>query len=277
MTKIPSILEMLKAGAHFGHQRSRWHPKMAQFIFGIRNGVHIIDLEKTAVELTKALEYIKTLASQGKVILFVGTKRQARQAVQKTAEACGMPYVTERWIGGLLTNFDEFKRRLKKFRQIEDMIATGEIEKYTKKEQTVMKKQFEKMKKYLSGLKNLNELPDAMYVTDIRVEKTAVTEANKVNVPMVATCDTNVNPEKVLYPIPCNDDAVHAIEMMTALIGQAITEGKEEYAMRAPLPPATPKAVAMPTDGGARPTLKSAPASTAPKKERRVIKTQEVV
>lgn len=277
MTQTPSILEMLKAGVHFGHQRSRWHPKMAKYIFGLRNNVHIIDLEKTAVELEKALKYAKTLASQGKVILFVGTKRQARAAVQKAAEDCGMPYVAERWIGGLLTNFDEFKRRMKKYRLIEDMIATGEIEKYTKKEQVVLKKQLEKMKKYLIGLKNLNELPDAMYVSDIKVEKTAVTEANKMDIPMIATCDTNVNPEKVLFPIPCNDDAVHAIEMMAGLMAEAIKEGNEEYAKRPPEVKATPKASVTYSET-APVAAKTAPkVAVAPKTQRRVIKTQEVV
>jgi small subunit ribosomal protein S2 len=172
--KMPTLLEMLKAGVHFGHQKSRWHPKMEQFIFGVRNGVHIIDLEKTQVQLEKALEYTKNLAAKGHVILFVGTKRQAREAIKAAAMSCEMPYLVERWIGGLLTNFEEVKRRLKKYKNLKDMFDSGEIEKYTKKEQVVMKKQLEKLDKYLIGLTGLEKLPDAVYIADMRTEKTNV-------------------------------------------------------------------------------------------------------
>lgn len=284
MTTVPSLLEMLKAGVHFGHQRSRWHPKMQPYIFGLRNGVHIINLEKTAEALGQALEYVKELVASGKVILFVGTKRQARDFVTKAAVSCGMPYVTERWIGGLLTNFDEFKRRMKKYKELEGMMISGEIEKYTKKEQAVMQKQLLKMDKYLKGLKGLEKLPDALYIADLRVEKTAVTEAGRTSVPMVAVCDTNTNPDKAAYPIPSNDDAVHAIEMMVNAVAAAVNEGKVELEKRRlaePMAEAAPAKLKLTfTDESetmAPALAKSALTGVAPSKERRAIKTQEVV
>ena len=230
MTKLPSLLEMLKAGVHFGHQRSRWHPKMEPYLFGVRNGVHIINLEKTLEELSRALTYITDQVAKGKIILFVGTKRQAREIIKAAAEACGMPYLTERWIGGLLTNFEECKRRLKKYRSLKDQVATGEIEKYTKKEQSRLKKQIEKMDKYLKGLTEVEKIPDALYIADLRVEKTALTEARARQVPVVAVCDTNVDASKVQYPIPANDDAVNSIKLMAELVAEAVRAGKERLA-----------------------------------------------
>lgn len=229
MFNIPSLLEMLKAGAHFGHQHSRWHPKMESYIYGSRNGVHVIDLEHTQAELLKALEYAKDLASKGKVILFVGTKRQAQVPVKAAAESCGMPFLTERWIGGLLTNFSEAKDRLKKYRTLKDQVATGEIEKYTKKEQVELKKKLATLDKYLNGLGNMDKLPDALYIADMRVAKTAVAEANRINIPIIGVCDTNVNPEKAQYVIPANDDAVNSIKMMADLVAEAVKEGKVEF------------------------------------------------
>lgn len=229
MANIPSLLEMLKAGAHFGHQQSRWHPKMEQYIYGSRNGVHVINLERTQEDLLKALEYVKDLAAKGKVILFVGTKRQAQAPIKAAAESCGMPFLTERWIGGLLTNFSEAKDRLKKYRNLKDQVATGEIEKYTKKEQVELKKKLATMDKYLNGLVNMDKMPDALYIADMRIAKTAVAEANRVNVPIVGICDTNVNPEKATYVIPANDDAVNSIRMMADLVAEAVKEGKVEW------------------------------------------------
>lgn len=266
---MPSLLDMLKAGVHFGHQKSRWHPKMAPYIFGVRNGVHVIDLDKTVAELERSFDFAKTLAAKGKVILFVGTKRQARDIVKTAAESCGMPFITERWIGGLLTNFDEFKRRMKKYKSLKEMIASGEIEKYTKKEQGSIKKEVEKMDKYLAGLVSLEKIPDALYIADLRVEKTAVMEALRTSVPMVAVCDSNVDPTKVDYPIPANDDAVNSIKLIADVIAEAVNEGK-----------ASPEKA--PVETVAAPKTEKAPAAKAAaekpaKKERRALKKEVAV
>lgn len=226
---MPTLLEMLKAGAHFGHQKSRWHPKMATYLFGSRNGVHIIDLEKSLVELEKAYEYVKSLAANGKLILFVATKRQSRDLVKAAAESCGMPFTVERWIGGLLTNFDEVKKRIKKYLQMQEEVKTGEVEKYTKKEQIEFKKELEKMGSYLSGLVKLDKMPEAIYVADMRVEKTAIAEAQRTGVKIVGVCDSNVNPEKADYVIPANDDAINAIKIIAELMAEAVNEGKKEW------------------------------------------------
>lgn len=229
MTKLPTLLDLLKAGAHFGHQKSRWHPKMKPYIFGARGGIHIIDLDRTLVELEKALNYAKNLAAEGKVILFVGTKRQARELVKAAAEACGMPYLVERWIGGLLTNFDEMKRRLKKYHTMKQEVQSGEVEKYTKKEQLKFKKELEKMDRYLIGLSNLEKMPDAVYIADMRTEKTGLAEAIRKHVPVIGVCDTNIDPGEADYPIPANDDAVNSIRLIVDLLAEAINEGKKEF------------------------------------------------
>jgi len=228
MVKLPTLMEMLKAGVHFGHQKSRWHPKMAPFLFGSRNNLHIIDLDKTLEELEKTTKYVKELAKEGKVILFVGTKRQAQDIIKDAAERAGMPYATERWIGGLLTNFEEMKKRLKKFKEMQEELKSGEVEKYTKKEQVDFKKELEKMSKYLSGLQNLDKMPDALYIADLRTEKTALSEAKRKKVPVIGVCDSNVNPEVAKCIIPANDDAVNSIKMMADVIADAVLEGKAE-------------------------------------------------
>lgn len=229
MPNLPTLLELLKAGAHFGHQKSRWHPKMKEFIFGVRNGIHIVNLEKTLEELQKTLNYVKNLAAEGKVILFVGTKRQAQDIIKEAAEACGMPFLVERWIGGLITNFEEMRRRLKKYLNMKEQVATGEIEKYTKKEQVKFKRELAKMDRYLIGLTKLEKMPDAVYLADLRTEKTAVAEAQRKHVPIIAVCDTNENPENADYIIPANDDAVNSIKIMAGLVAEAINEGKKDF------------------------------------------------
>lgn len=286
-TKMPTLTEMLKAGVHFGHQKSRWHPKMAPYLFGVRSGVHVIDLDKTVEELDKALDYVRSLAAKGKVILFVGTKRQARPLIKAAAEACGMPFLTERWIGGLITNFEECKRRLKKYKSLKDMVETGEIEKYTKHEQSAIKKQIIKMDKYLSGLTSLEKIPDALYLADLRVEKTAAAEAKRMRVPMVAVCDSNVDPTKVEFPIPANDDAVNAIKMVGNLIAEAVNEGKKDFeknaaTMKAAAEKQAAEAKASPvakaldtTMAQEKITTKAAPKSGT--KERRALKKEESV
>lgn len=274
---MPTLLDMLKAGVHFGHQKSRWHPKMEQYIFGARNSVHIINLEKTQEELEKALGYVKNLASKGQVILFVGTKRQARDIIKEAAINCGMPYLVERWIGGLLTNFDEVKRRLKKYKHLKEQFATGEIERYTKKEQLNLKKQLEKMDKYLVGLTDLEKMPDAVYIADMRTEKTALAETERVEIPTVAVSDTNTDPTKVLYAIPANDDAVNSIKMIADLISSAISEGKAEWeSVKIERAEAAKTAkVSVPQMNTEKTPEAKKP--EAPKKERRALKKEEAI
>lgn len=223
--KYPSVLEMLQSGVHFGHHVSRWHPKMKPFIYGDRNQVHIINLEKTEEQLQAVLPAIKQMAAEGKQILFVTTKPQARDLVKQAAIECGMPYLTERWLGGLLTNFAEIKKLIKKYNSLKEKQAKGELGNYTKKEQLEIAKDLEKMDTYLSGLSTLERMPDALFIPSVQREKTAVVEANKMNVPIVGICDTNANPAKVAYVIPANDDAVKSITMVVNLVRDAIKEG----------------------------------------------------
>ncbi|MBT3539324.1 30S ribosomal protein S2 [Candidatus Parcubacteria bacterium] len=232
--KIPSILDMLQAGVHFGHKVSRWHPKMKPFIFTQRNQVHIIDLDKTKVQLEKVLPEIKKLAAEGKKILFVSTKPQAKDIVKEAAVACGMPYLVDRWIGGMLTNFAEIKKLIRKYNDLKEQEAKGELEKYTKKERLDIMRQIEKMDKYLAGLSTLTKNPDVIFVPAMQREKTAVTEANRMNIPIIGVCDANANPEKAAYVIPGNDDAVKSIDMMVGVVRDAIKEGVGEYEKNAP-------------------------------------------
>ena len=233
MVKIPSVLEMLESGVHFGHQVSKRHPKMAPYIFTSRNEVHIIDLEKTQAKLKEVLEVVKKMASEGKVILFASTKPQAYDIIRAAATDCGMPYLVDRWIGGLITNFPEIKKLIAKYNKMKDEKATGEWEKYTKKEQTNMAKEMVKMDQSLSGLVNLNKLPDAVFIPAMQREVTAVAEANRMGVTIIGVCDTNANPSKADHFVPANDDAVNSIKMIVNLFAAAIKEGKAEAAKNA--------------------------------------------
>jgi len=226
MANMPSLVDMLKAGMHFGHSTSRWHPKMKPYIFGSRQGVHIINLEKTQVQLEDGLETLKAVAARGGVILFVGTKLQAKAPIQKYAEACGMPFVINRWLGGTLTNFTQIKQTLKRMKELKDQREKGELKKYTKKEQLMISREIEEMEEKFGGIENITRTPDAMFIIDVRTEKTALKEANVTGIPVVALCDTNVNPDGVTKIIPGNDDAVRSIEMMCKLACDAIKDGK---------------------------------------------------
>ncbi|OIO18828.1 MAG: 30S ribosomal protein S2 [Candidatus Magasanikbacteria bacterium CG_4_10_14_0_8_um_filter_32_14] len=226
--KIPSILEMLQAGVHFGHKNSRWYPKMKPFIFTQRNQVHIMDLEKTKAQLEIVLPQIKQMVLEGKQILFISTKPQAKAIVRKAAEDCGMPFLVDRWIGGMLTNFSEIKKLVKNYVILKDQQDKGQLGKYTKKEQLEIGKKIGKMDKYLSGLVTLNSLPDAVFIPSMQCEKIAVSEANRMNISVIGVCDTNANPNKAEYIIPANDDAVRSIEMMVGLVRDVIKEGVEE-------------------------------------------------
>lgn len=226
MPQIPSLLEMLQAGVHFGHQESRWHPKMKPYIFGARNGIHIVDLEKTQVKLQEALDFIRDTVGRGGNVLFLGTKRQAQPIVSKYAQECGTPYVTGRWLGGTLTNFHEVLNLVKHYKDLKTKQASGELAKYTKKEQSGFAKEIADLDSKVGGIQNLERAPDALFVIDIKKEKTAIDEALSKKIPVVALMDTNCNPDRVTHPIPSNDDAVKSIELMTRLAAEAVKEGK---------------------------------------------------
>lgn len=229
MPEIPTLLEMLQAGVHFGHKASKWHPKMKPYIFGERSGIHIINLEETAKKLKEALEFVKKTTAAGGVVLFVGSKDQAKEIVKRHAIECGMPYVTTRWLGGTFTNFKTIKGVIEKFKTLKTKQATGELAKYTKKEQLNFQKEIEKLEELVGGIENLVKIPEAIFIVDVKMEETAVREARKKKVPIVALCDTNANPEEIDYPIPANDDAVKSIEMMVGLVTATVKEGKEEF------------------------------------------------
>lgn len=224
----PSILEMLQAGVHFGHQVSRWHPKMKPFIFGDRNRVHIINLEETERQLKAILPQVKQMAAEGKTVLFVTTKPQARELVKAAAQECGMPFLVDRWLGGMLTNFPEMRKLIKNYVSTKAKLMAGELGNYTKKEQLEIAREIEKQDSYLGGLATLERMPDALFIPSVQREKTAVVEANKMNVPIIGLCDTNANPAKVAYPIPANDDAVKSLTLMVNLVASAIKEGRTE-------------------------------------------------
>lgn len=226
MTNIPSLLEMLQAGVHFGHKESRWNPKMEQYIFGSRNGIHIIDLEKTQTKLSEALTYVRDLTARGGLILFLGTKSSAADVIKKNAEEAGMPYVSGRWLGGTLTNFSTVMSLVRHYNDLKAKQASGALAKYTKKEQSNFAKEIADLERKVGGIKNITRPPDAIFVVDMMKEKTAVAEAVTKKIPIVALVDTNVNPEIVAYPIPSNDDAVKTIELMTKIVAEAAKEGR---------------------------------------------------
>ncbi|MBI4363640.1 MAG: 30S ribosomal protein S2 [Candidatus Doudnabacteria bacterium] len=225
-----TLMEMLKAGVHFGHRTSLWNPKMKPYIFTQRNNIHIFDLEKTKQKLDAAVKFAKDLASKGGIILFVGTKRQAKGEVKKAAEAAGMPYVTTRWLGGTFTNFKTIQRTIKKMERLERLVEGGEIAKYTKKEQLMIKREIEKMKNFFSGIKEMKRLPDAIFVLDVKYDKIPVKEANQTGVKVIGLVDTNADPTGVDYVIPSNDDAIKVISFMASVMAEAIHEGKAKFA-----------------------------------------------
>ncbi|MEW5758640.1 MAG: 30S ribosomal protein S2 [Candidatus Omnitrophota bacterium] len=223
------IKQLLEAGVHFGHQSKRWNPKMKQFIFGERMGVYIIDLEKTVDCLNKARDFLKEMAKKGEMIMFVGTKKQAQSIIKEEAERCGMYYVNERWLGGLLTNFQTIKKRTKRLKEIQEMQESGEIEKFTKKEEAGIEKELSRLKKSLWGIREMTNLPGCIFVVDPKKEQTAIKEAKRLDIPIVALIDTNCNPEDVNYPIPGNDDAIKSIKLITSLISDSILEGRKDF------------------------------------------------
>lgn len=225
---MPTVMELLQSGVHFGHQKGRWHPKMKPYIFTERSGVHIIDLEKTLEKLEKASEYVSKVAANGGYILFVGTKNQGQAIIKKYAEMCGMPYINQRWVGGLFTNYSNVSKLIKKYRSLKEQRDSGALNKYTKKEQVEFNKEIERLEKMVGGLENMTKLPEAIFVLDVKREKTAVTEAKKRKITVIGFCDSNINPEILDYPIPANDDAVNSIDLITRVIAASINEGKNK-------------------------------------------------
>jgi small subunit ribosomal protein S2 len=223
---LPSIEDMLSAGMHFGHRTSRWHPKMAPYIFGARKGVHIIDLEKSRELLGNALDFIVDETAAGKKILFVGTKDHVKGLLKKTAQEVNMPYVSEHWIGGLLTNFPVIKKSIKKYKDLIEKKETGKLSKYTKKEQLEFTREIDRLELRVGGLTDLAKTPEIVFIWDIKTEKTALAEAIKRGITVVAICDTNVNPEGVDYIIPSNDDASKTIKLILDYVGQAVMAGR---------------------------------------------------
>jgi len=240
--KLPNMEEMLKAGVHFGHQASRWHPSMKKFIFGKRNGIHIIDLEKTQSQLETATDFISGVVSRGGKILFLGTKPQTKSYVEEAAGKCGMPYVTDRWLGGTLTNFAEISKLIKRLLDLKRKNQSGDLKKYTKREQLQFRREIEELEGKVGGISTLTRTPEAIVVFDVRNDLTAVKEANRKGIPVVAMCDTNINVNRVQYPVPANDDAVKSIELMAEAFSKAVLEGASK---RKTTPKAAVKKVAI--------------------------------
>jgi small subunit ribosomal protein S2 len=221
-----SMRQMLEAGVHFGHQTRFWNPRMAPFIFGERNKIHIINLEKSLPLFQQAAGFVKNVVGDGGTVLFVGTKRSAREAVQAEAQRCGMPYVNQRWLGGMLTNFKTIRQSIKRLQEIEELRDSGALDRRGKKEAQTMRRELEKLHRSLGGIKEMNSLPDVMFVVDVGHEQIAIAEAKKLGIPVVAVVDTNCSPEGVDYMIPGNDDAMRAIQLYAAGVADAVIEGK---------------------------------------------------
>jgi small subunit ribosomal protein S2 len=219
--------QLLESGVHFGHQKRRWDPRMRPYIFTERNNIYIIDLQQTVKLIDDAYNFVRDLTSKNGIILFVGTKKQAQESISTEAEKCGMPYVNYRWLGGTLTNFSTINQRVKRLFQLEEMENSGKFSLLPKKEVIILKREKEKLERLLTGIKNMERLPDALFIIDPKRERNAVTEAKKLSIPVVAVVDTNCNPEEIDYVIPGNDDAIRAIKLLTSVIADAVLEGKK--------------------------------------------------
>ena len=231
---VVSMKQLLEAGVHFGHQTRRWNPKMAPYIFTERNGIYIIDLQKTVKKLEDAYMFVRELSANGGEILFVGTKKQAMDSVKEEAERCGMPFVNARWLGGMLTNFNTIKLRIKRLAQLKAMEADGTFDLLPKKEVAKLKLQIEKLEKFLGGITEMKKMPAAMFIVDPRKERIAVAEAHKLGIPIVAIVDTNCDPDEIDYVIPGNDDAIRAVKLIAGIMANAILEGKQGEQFDAP-------------------------------------------
>ncbi|GAB4312579.1 MAG: 30S ribosomal protein S2 [Candidatus Sumerlaeia bacterium] len=248
-----SMKELLECGAHFGHQRRRWNPKMKPFIFTERNGIYIFDLKQTIQRLRIACEFARDLAARGEQIIFVGTKKQAREAIKEAAESCGMPYVNNRWLGGMLTNFKTIRRSIDRLLELEQLAESPEFQKYTKKEQSGFMKEKQRLAVNLEGVKSLDRLPGALFVMDVHKEQIAVREAKKVGIPVIAVVDTNCDPTDISYVIPGNDDAIRSIKLFCTMIAGAVREGR--HAAEIPVEP---------VETGPAPALETPPSEASP-------------
>lgn len=224
-----TIKEMLSCGVHFGHQTHRWNPKMKNYVFGTRSGIHIIDLQKSVVMAQKAADFVKSVAAQGGRVLFVGTKKQASTVVKEAAEKCGQYYITKRWLGGTLTNFVTIKASIDRLKKLESMKEKGEFQYYNKKEQSRMDKEHQRLVEYLEGIKDLKDLPKALFIVDLKKEHIAVHEATVLGIPVVGISDTNADPDLIQYPIPGNDDAIRSIQLFSNLVADSYLEGAKLY------------------------------------------------
>jgi small subunit ribosomal protein S2 len=228
---VVAMKQLLEAGVHFGHQTRRWDPKMAEYIFQARNGIHIIDLQKTSKKLDEAYTFLKEQAEDGKSVLFVGTKKQAQECVKEAAEKCGMYFVNQRWLGGTLTNFGTIRKRIERLTELERMSEDGTFEVLPKKEVILLKKEMEKLEKNLGGIKEMKELPGVMFIVDPKKERIGILEARKLGIPVIGLVDTNCNPEDVDYAIPGNDDAIRAVSLIADCMANAVIEGRQGESM----------------------------------------------
>ena len=224
---VVAMKQLLEAGVHFGHQTRRWDPKMAEYIFQARNGIHIIDLQKTSKKLDEAYAFLKEQAEEGKTVLFVGTKKQAQDCMKDAAIKSGMYYVNQRWLGGMLTNFDTIQKRIQRLKDLEKMEEDGTFDVLPKKEVILLKKEMEKLEKNLGGIKEMDKLPGVIFLVDPKKERIAILEAKKLNIPVVGIVDTNCNPQDLDYPIPGNDDAIRSVSLIADVMANAIIEGKQ--------------------------------------------------
>ncbi len=221
---VISMKQLLEAGVHFGHQTRRWNPKMDRYIFTERNGIYIIDLQKTVKKVEEAYQFVRDLAADGGKVLFVGTKKQAQDSVKDEAERCGMYYINQRWLGGTLTNFETIQKRIARLKKLEKMQEDGTFDVLPKKEVILLKKEMDRLEKFLGGIKDMQDIPDALFVIDPRKERIAIAEAHKLNIPIVAIVDTNCDPDEIDYVIPGNDDAIRAVKLLTGKMADAVIE-----------------------------------------------------
>ena len=225
---VVTMKQLLEAGVHFGHQAKRWNPKMAKYIFTERNGIHVIDLHKSLKKIEQVYGLVRELSTEGKKVLFVGTKKQAQESIREQATRAGAFYINNRWLGGMLTNFQTIKKRVERLKDLEKMDADGTLDQvYTKKEASQLRKEMAKLSKNLGGIKDMKELPAAIFIVDVKKEALAITEAVKLGIPVIAMVDSNVDPDPVTYPIPANDDAIRSVKLISTIIANAIVEGNQ--------------------------------------------------